>query len=70
MEFPLGQTCRVGLGSFAFRYSIGTEDFSAPRPMDYLQFLCTAHQLGYQGVQWCENLMYARLGRDELSSLG
>ena len=70
VEFPFGQTCRVGLGSFAFRYAVGTEGFSSPRPMDCLQFLRTAHQLGYQGVQFCENLMYARSGRDELVSLG
>lgn len=57
---------RLGLGSFAYRYAIGCEGFRPLQPMTTLDFLEAAHQMGFEGVQLCENLHYAELSREEL----
>ena len=57
---------RLGLGSFAYRYAIGCEGFRPLQPMTTLDFLIAAHQMGFEGVQLCENLNYAKLSREEL----
>ena len=46
----------IGLGSFAFRYAIGTKEFQPPHPMDAFGFMEKAHQMGYRRIQLCENL--------------
>ncbi len=60
---------RVGLSSFAFRYNIGFADFRPPVPMTALKFLHEAKSLGFNCVQLCENLGYAKLSDKELSVL-
>lgn len=57
---------RIGIGSFAFRYNIGFAGFQPPSPMSVLGFLEEAYNLGYEGVQLCENLNYVDLGKEEL----
>ncbi len=57
---------RIGLGSFAYRYAIGCEGFRPLQPMTAVAFLEAAHKMGFEGVQLCENLNYAKLSRDEL----
>ena len=57
---------RLGIGSFAYRYHIGTDSFRPENPMSAMGFLREAHALGYEGVQLCENLRYAALGREGL----
>lgn len=61
-----GKIPRVGIGSFAFRYAIGRGEFQPPKPMTAMDFLSEAHQLGFGGVQLCENLGYSSLSDDEL----
>jgi len=57
---------RLGLGSYAYRYNIGTGDFKPPKPMNVFDFLKKAHMLGFNGVQLCENLNFCNLSNDEL----
>ena len=57
---------RVGIGSFAFRYAIGRGEFQPPNPMTAMDFLSEAHQLGFGGVQLCENLGFSTLSDDDL----
>ncbi|TDF92927.1 sugar phosphate isomerase/epimerase family protein [Paenibacillus piri] len=61
-----GQTIRVGLGSYAFRYAVGFSGFQPPQPMKLNDFLAAAAELGYEGVQLCENLRYSGHPRDSL----
>lgn len=58
---------KAGLGSFAFRYAIGFDGFTPPRPMGSIEILEEAHRLGFGGVQLCENLKYTALGKEELN---
>ena len=60
---------RLGIGSFAFRYAIGTADFEPDTPMTASAFVAEAARLGLDGVQLCENLGYAELPDSELSAL-
>lgn len=60
---------RIGIGSFAFRYAIGTDSFRAPDPMTVSTFLRAAHHLDYDGVQLCENLHFADLDRPALEAI-
>jgi len=46
----------IGISSFAYRYSIGLPGLIPINPMSALDFLHSAHELGFQGVQLCENL--------------
>ena len=57
---------RLGIGSFAYRYHIGTDGFHPEKPMSAIGFLSEAYTLGYEGVQLCENLRYAGLSREGL----
>ena len=57
---------RIGLGSFAYRYAVGCEGFRPSQPMSTLDFLAAAHRMGFESVQLCENLNYAKLSPDEL----
>jgi len=67
-----GQSSRIpqiGIGSFAFRYAIGRGEFQPPNPMTAMDFLSEAHELGFGGVQLCENLGYSSLSDDELLAI-
>jgi sugar phosphate isomerase/epimerase len=59
----------IGIGSFAFRYAIGSGDFHPPNPMTVLDFLSEAHCLGFGGVQLCENLGFSDFGDDKLLAI-
>lgn len=64
-----GNNCRIGIGSFAYRYAIGFKDFKPAEPMDVFDFIRQADQLGFAGVQLCENLGYAGLTEKELEKV-
>lgn len=55
---------RVGLGSFAFRWSIGIGDHRPDRPMGPLELLRAAVEAGAEVLQFAENLPLDR-ARDE-----
>lgn len=57
---------RLGIGSFAFRYAIGFNGFEPDRPMDAICFLNESHNLGFKGIQLCENLRYSTWNDSEL----
>ena len=56
----------IGIGSYAYRYAIGFNGFTPARPMNIFDFLTSAHQLGLNRVQLCENLAYADLPESTL----
>jgi len=58
--------CKIGIGSYAYRYHMGTGSFRPDVPMRINDFLEKAHQLGYNLVQLCENTMIAYATRNEL----
>ena len=47
---------KVGVGSYALRWAIGTEDFAPPRPLTPLDLLEKSAGLGAEVVQICDNL--------------
>ncbi|MBD3305968.1 TIM barrel protein [candidate division KSB3 bacterium] len=51
----------IGIGSYSYRYGIGSSTFAPPQPMTVFDFLREAHRLHLQGVQLCENLSFAAL---------
>lgn len=57
---------RIGIGSFAYRYAVGFENFTSPDPMSIESFLQQAASLDYEGVQICENTAYSTLDEDRL----
>lgn len=57
---------KIGIGSYAYRYHIGTDSFQPGIPMKTTDFMLKAHQLGYNLVQLCENLMIVNATNDEL----
>ena len=58
--------CYAGISSYAYRYHIGTEEFTPDPPMSVHGFLREAARLGFGGVLLCENLSFAKLDRDGL----
>ncbi|WJS85119.1 TIM barrel protein [Paracoccus sp. TOH] len=56
---------KLGLGSYAFRWSIGIGDRQPPRPMTAMELLEIAHRHGLSVVQYADNLPLDRLGADE-----
>ena len=59
----------IGLGSFAFRYTIGNGDFKSPRPMNVFSFVEKAYQMGYRRIQLCENLNFRAYSKNDLQRL-
>ncbi|QQO08123.1 sugar phosphate isomerase/epimerase family protein [Breznakiella homolactica] len=57
---------QLAVSSFAYRYNIGFDGFASPRPLTAENFLRRAGDLGFQGVQICENLGIAKMSREEL----
>ena len=47
---------KIGLGSYAYRYAIGTRDFQPPSPMTPFTFLEQANKMGAEVIQICDNL--------------
>jgi sugar phosphate isomerase/epimerase len=47
---------KIGIGSYALRWAIGTEDFAPPHPLTPLGLLEKAAELDAEVVQICDNL--------------
>jgi 3-oxoisoapionate decarboxylase len=56
---------QLGLGSYAFRWSIGIKDLQPEKPMTALEVLDIAHSHGLKLVQYADNLPLDRLTPDE-----
>jgi 3-oxoisoapionate decarboxylase len=57
---------RLGLGSYAYAWSIGVPGHAPATPMTALDLLAEAGRLGTRLVQLCDNLPLARLSAAEL----
>ncbi len=60
---------KVGFGSYAFRWSVGTETWSPNAPISALEFLQMAKNMGAETVQLCDNLKLEDLSGDGLDSI-
>ena len=60
---------RIGVGSYALRYAIGTADLAPPEPLTPSTLLVKAAALGAQVVQILDNLPLDRLSEHELREL-
>jgi len=60
----------LGLGSYAFRWSIGIGDRIPDSPMSAIQVLEAAAELGLDLVQFADNLPLHRLADDQIAALG
>lgn len=56
---------KLGLGSYAFRWSIGIKDLQPETPMTAMEVLEIAHSHGLKLVQYADNLPLDRLTADE-----
>jgi len=61
---------RLGLGSYAFRWSIGIGERRPPVPMSAAEVLEAAAALGFELVQYADNLPLHELPEAELETLG
>lgn len=57
---------RLGIGSYAYAWSIGVPDYPPPQPMTAFDLLAEAERLGVRLVQVCDNLSLTRLSPAEL----
>ncbi len=57
---------RLGIGSYAYAWSIGVPGYPPPRPMTAFDLLAEAERLGVRLVQFCDNLPLWRLATHEL----
>ncbi len=60
---------KLGLGSYAFRWSIGLKDRRPARPMAAMEVLEAAHDHGLALVQYADNMPLDRLSADEHRAL-
>jgi len=60
---------KVGIGSYALRWSIGTEDFAPPNPLTAIGLLDKAAELDAEVVQICDNLPLDGLPDTDLANL-
>ncbi len=60
---------KVGIGSYALRWAIGTEDFAPPTPLTPIGLLDKAAELGAEVVQICDNLPLDGLPDNDLTDL-
>ena len=60
---------RFGIGSFAYRYQVGTAAFCPSQPMDAFAFADDALSMQLHRIQLCENLKYAGYSRETLERL-
>lgn len=60
---------RLGLSSYAYRWSIGHDGYAPSTPLDVAGFVRKAVELGFDGVQICDNLPYQDLSRDQLTDI-
>lgn len=60
---------KAGIGSYAFRWAIGTPDWRPKTPMDAFSFIETSADLDADTVQICDNLSLDSCTKDELNKL-
>lgn len=61
---------RLGIGTWAYPWSIGVPGFPSPEdPIDVFALLRKAHEFGLHLVQICDNLSYYGMNRTELESI-
>ena len=60
---------KSGISSWAFRWAIGTRDFTPATPLSVFDFLEKAAQFGAEAVQICENLPLSTLANGELDAV-
>ncbi|HEY63273.1 MAG TPA: sugar phosphate isomerase/epimerase, partial [Caldilineae bacterium] len=60
---------KVGMSSYAFRWAVGTRDFTPPTPLTAFKLLEKAAALGAEVVQICENVPLEGLPEDTLNDL-
>jgi sugar phosphate isomerase/epimerase len=60
---------KLGIGSYAYAWSIGVAGHPPARPMTAAGLLAEAHRLGAEVVQICDNLAPERMADDEAAGL-
>lgn len=60
---------RIGVGSYAFRWAVGTEDFAPSAPLTPLTLLEKSAACGAQVVQICENMPLDGLSDSDLVTI-
>lgn len=60
---------KIGIGSYAFRWAIGTGDWQPARPLTPIQLLERAAALGAEVVQICDNMPLASLADEDILAL-
>lgn len=60
---------KLGLSSFAYRWSIGVKGYIPSNPMNLDQFINKAISLNLSGVQICDNLRYYDLSECKLKKI-
>ena len=60
---------KLGLSSFAYRWSIGVKGYIPSNPMNLDQFINKAISLNLSGVQICDNLRYSDLSERKLKKI-
>jgi sugar phosphate isomerase/epimerase len=60
---------KSGISSWAFRWAIGTRDFTPASPLSVFDFLEKAAQFGADAVQICENLPLSTMANGELDAV-
>jgi sugar phosphate isomerase/epimerase len=60
---------KSGISSWAFRWAIGTQDFTPASPLSVFDFLEKAAEFGAEAVQICENLPVSTMANGELDAV-
>lgn len=60
---------KSGISSWAFRWAIGTRDFTPATPLSVFDFLEKAAGFGAEAVQICENLPLSTMANGELAAV-
>ena len=60
---------KIGIGSYAFRWAVGTKDFTPSEPLTALTLLEKSAQLGAEVVQICDNVVLEDLPKSTLTAL-
>jgi len=60
---------KLGLSSFAYRWSIGVKGYIPSNPMNLDQFINKAISLNLSGIQICDNLRYSDLSERKLKKI-
>lgn len=60
---------KLGLSSFAYRWSIGVKGYIPSNPMNLDQFINKAISLNLSGVQICDNLRYSDFSERKLKKI-